>query len=359
MSQRERNLTSKNKFRFCRAFTLVELLVVIGIIALLISVLLPALNRARQQAQLVQCQSNLRQIGQAIIMYAGDNQGSLPFGYWDGTAIPGTDTQNTLCTPATQGNYATFWSLLIQPYVGKAGNTWNWNGGTMGGVQSSVRQVFLCPSAPLQTDAGLASSNTGTITDYVCHPRLMPWMLEFAYAWPGLDPITNKYLVPYRLAHIKRSTEIGMIFDAALLLQPVSSNGPLYWNVPSTVPVAFRLDEGAIAPKGGQPSTCLTDDYSYTGNAGGALNAGQPVNLASANYTPYSSYVNQDNNWVSGVNPSLTGGTVTGGSGNIRFRHISDTQCPVLMVDGHVAVFNFNPKTQETDLLRGNINVNP
>src|SRR6267378_3524128 len=73
-----------------RGFTLVELLVVIAIIALLIAILLPVLTRVKQQALKLQCASNLRTIGHAMLIYTQENKGRFPDCITDATDQPST-----------------------------------------------------------------------------------------------------------------------------------------------------------------------------------------------------------------------------------------------------------------------------
>jgi prepilin-type processing-associated H-X9-DG protein/prepilin-type N-terminal cleavage/methylation domain-containing protein len=119
-----------------RAFTLVELLVVIGIIAVLIGILLPALNTAREAAKSAQCLSNLRQMMIAAHAYINANNGRYPLAYWDKDSAG-----NTLC-----------WDFIIHP-DNTTSPGWLW--GTDGAAA-----VLQCPS--------FDGKSTGFVADPYC-----------------------------------------------------------------------------------------------------------------------------------------------------------------------------------------------
>ncbi|MGN6504058.1 MAG: type II secretion system protein [Tepidisphaeraceae bacterium] len=93
--------SASRRNRLARAFTLVELLVVIGIIALLISILLPALNSARQAAKTVVCLSNLRQLSLACAMYTSQTSYTVPAMVYGNGATSGS---KTTATPGPNGS---------------------------------------------------------------------------------------------------------------------------------------------------------------------------------------------------------------------------------------------------------------
>jgi prepilin-type N-terminal cleavage/methylation domain-containing protein len=88
--------------RRIRGFTLVELLVVIGIIALLISILLPALNHVREEAQKAKCSANLTQIFAALTTYANNNNGNYPRTYFAKMANSNTPMGSIDCSSGAQ-----------------------------------------------------------------------------------------------------------------------------------------------------------------------------------------------------------------------------------------------------------------
>ena len=84
--------------RKLKGFTLIELLVVIAVIALLMAILLPALQRVKRQAKAVLCQANLKQWGTILTMYTEDNEGRLPSGdvmwFFRGSYLTDDDDKN-------------------------------------------------------------------------------------------------------------------------------------------------------------------------------------------------------------------------------------------------------------------------
>jgi prepilin-type N-terminal cleavage/methylation domain-containing protein/prepilin-type processing-associated H-X9-DG protein len=280
-------------------FTLVELLVVIGIIALLIGILLPTLTRARAQANSVWCMSNLRQMGTGFSMYAQANRNSLPLYYWNGVTSPNSEG-------------ATDWAWLILPYL-KRGTIGAYSGTDPGGIWALFKDKDTVSGS--HTAAWYDSEKVQT---YGVHPHLFryapgPLNVDLTYsaanAKPGPEDDGKK---PFKLSQIRRSGEIIMMMDAV------------------------QLGDGM-----GAPNTWAShaDLWLIQGDGTGWCQNWATLQQAQTQFPkgPDAGF-NKD---YATTNDMLAAHANGGAATQIRYRHLNNRQANALFADGHVGSFRW------------------
>ena len=192
------------------AFTLVELLVVIGIIALLISVLLPTLGKAREASRAANCLSNLRQINTAFILFANDHKGFLPQIGAAGTGAASFDINGTPTNVAVR-----------------------WFGGLYGSPQKFHPQASML--AKYWGTANVAGCPSFDVDDFF-RPQYGP--VDYAYNaifarhrdWAAGGSSRNGLGI--KMSRIRRSSEKAVVWDSARLNGGSLDRTP--WGYPTT-----------------------------------------------------------------------------------------------------------------------------
>jgi prepilin-type N-terminal cleavage/methylation domain-containing protein/prepilin-type processing-associated H-X9-DG protein len=320
-------------------FTLVELLVVIGIIAVLVGILLPALNKVRQQANSLYCISNLRQIGIAMINYAQANNGSYPIYYWNGDGDP------------TKPNGATDWTFLLLPYFNRAGATGTYAGNTAGSLGAIYKDKDTIDGTyvPANSTAPFATYDPSMQQNY----SVLTWPFHFA---PGLFSTDGDYdgetggknggtaypgpqddgEVPYKIGMVKRPSEIIEVMDAAQIGNEGFPSG-------STLTGTWMADADLWDIQNSFQSNLFLYPYNlaawYMSQSGGGF-----VNGPDAGFnTDWQTYNQMTSKRTS--TPFFSIGN------QLRFRHMSNTQSNALFFDGHCDSFHYkHPGSGGTDL---------